>query len=638
VESLEMDGGWRWSVGLFANYSHDPFVVQSCDTTTTCSSATAVKLPNTNVVSDMITWDLLAAVTPRPWVQLGLRLPLSYVNGDGLNLTTGGPLNPTLHAFAMGDPDIEAKFRLWQAKRFPLTLGVAGDISFPAHSTSSTNFIGDASPITGAVRAIAEGAVGRFSYGVNLRAVLREDVTVGSNQSAANTTVGPELRYGAAVGVRVAKPLLLIAEGFGASGFSSSPGTESLEVDGALRLLLRDSAFALTAGGGGGVLSGVGVPTSRVFLGLGYARVLRDRDGDGVPDDVDKCPDQPEAHDDLYDGSGCPHVRDTDGDGIPDDLDKCPTEAETYNGFEDEDGCPDQLPDRDKDGVPDTVDKCPDAGGPDVIRVPNSPYYGCPDRDHDGTPDYLDKCPDHPEATDDLFDGSGCPHVRDSDGDGIPDEVDQCPNEPETYNGYKDEDGCPDKGPTTVEVTATGITIHDRIEFATGKDRIQGRTSYQVLDAVAGVLKGHHEILQLEVQGHTDSAGAAEQNRKLSQKRAEAVVSYLVAHGVEAQRLKAMGYGPDRPIAPNATAAGKQKNRRVEFSILLSAKSTASPTPATPGAPKAPTAPTPPQPAPPPTAAPPVKTPVPPAATKPTQPPKAPPPAKTPTSTPSLEL
>jgi len=572
VETLRMDGAWQWSAGLFMNYSHDPFVVNSCVSATTCGAPGAKALPQTDVVRAMVTWDLLAAISPRPWLQIGLRVPLSYVDGDGLNLTTGGPLSPSLQAFAVGDPDLEAKFKLFGGATSPVRIGVAADVAFPAHSTSSTNFIGDSTPVTGALRGILEGNLGRFEYGANLRAIFRESVTVGLNNTAPNTTVGSEFRYGVAAGYNITPVFEVLAEGFGATGFSSSPGTNSLEVDGALRLRLAGSAVALTGGGGGGVATGVGVPDARVFLGLAYAQVVHDRDGDGIPDNLDKCPDQPEAHDDLFDGSGCPHVRDRDGDGIPDSVDKCPDEAETLNGYQDEDGCPDTLPDRDKDGIPDKLDKCPDAGGPDVIRDPNSQYYGCPDRDHDGVPDYLDKCPDVPEPTDELWDGSGCPHVHDRDGDGIPDDVDKCPDQPETYNGYQDEDGCPDKGPTSVEVTEEGITIHDRVEFAVGKDKIEGKKSFDVLNAVAGVLAGHKEILLLEVQGHTDNTGAADPNRALSQKRAEAVVKYLTTKGVDAGRLAAKGYGPDKPVADNKTAAGRQKNRRVEFHTLNTTK------------------------------------------------------------------
>jgi OmpA-OmpF porin, OOP family len=82
-----------------------------------------------------------------------------------------------------------------------------------------------------------------------------------------------------------------------------------------------------------------------------------DRDGDGIPNDVDQCPDEPEDFDGFQDEDGCPDP-DNDGDGIPDASDKCPNEPEDFDGFEDEDGCPD--PDNDGDGVPDAQDQCPD--------------------------------------------------------------------------------------------------------------------------------------------------------------------------------------------------------------------------------------------------------------------------------------
>jgi len=415
VETLRMAGDWQWSAGLFMNYSQDPFVVNSCVTTTTCSSPSATKQITDDVVRNMFTADLLAAISPRPWVQVGLRLPLSYVSGEGLDLTTGGPLAQPLQAFAVGDPYLEAKFRLLGKPGSVLVLGVAGDISFAAHSGSATNFIGDSSPVTGGLRAIAEGQLGRFVYGANLRALFREDVTVGlnTNSDAPNTSVGSEFRYGGAAGFYVTPVFEVLAEGFGGTGFSSAPGSNSLEIDGAVRWL-PVSPLALTAGAGPGILTGVGVPAWRVFLGVVYTAGTDDRDHDGIKDADDKCPDEggPDViRDPKNPRYGCPDG-DRDNDGIKDSVDKCPDEPENANGYQDGDGCPDQLPDRDHDGIPDSVDKCPDAGGPDVIRDPHNQYYGCPDRDHDGVPDYLDKCPDEPEATDDLWDGSGCPHVH----------------------------------------------------------------------------------------------------------------------------------------------------------------------------------------------------------------------------------
>ena len=134
-----------------------------------------------------------------------------------------------------------------------------------------------------------------------------------------------------------------------------------------------------------------------------------------------------------------PSGPDRDGDGIPDAHDKCPDEPEDFDGFEDDDGCPE--PDNDQDGVLDKDDNCPNIPGP----VSNK---GCPtkkvgDRDHDGIPDDLDKCPDDPEDKDGFQDDDGCPDP-DNDHDGILDKDDQCPNDPEDKDGFQDDDGCPD--------------------------------------------------------------------------------------------------------------------------------------------------------------------------------------------------
>ena len=106
----------------------------------------------------------------------------------------------------------------------------------------------------------------------------------------------------------------------------------------------------------------------------GCPSTAEDSDGDGVPDTVDKCPDEPEDRDGFEDDDGCPDP-DNDNDGIPDNFDNCPNEAEDMDGFEDEDGCPD--PDNDKDGFPDAQDKCPMQ--PETLNG-NKDDDGCPDR------------------------------------------------------------------------------------------------------------------------------------------------------------------------------------------------------------------------------------------------------------------
>ena len=279
----------------------------------------------------------------------------------------------------------------------------------------------------------------------------------------------------------------------------------------------------------------------------------------------------------IYKEWGRPHAekkqegpKDTDGDGIPDDQDKCPNEAEDKDGFQDADGCPD--PDNDGDGIPDAQDKCPnDAEDKDGFQDAD----GCPDPDNDGDgiPDAQDKCPNEPEDKDGFQDADGCPDP-DNDHDGIPDAQDKCPNEPETMNGYQDEDGCPDEIPAKLK-KFTGVIqgINFKVNSA---DLLPG--SFSTLDKAVEVLKEFGD-LRMEIQGHTDDqpmgrGGKYADNTALSQARAESVKAYFVKKGIDDARLEPKGYGATQPIddpkglkGAKLTAA-RAKNRRVEFKLI----------------------------------------------------------------------
>ncbi len=181
----------------------------------------------------------------------------------------------------------------------------------------------------------------------------------------------------------------------------------------------------------------------------------------------------------------------------------------------------------------------------------------CPDLDDDGdgVPNKLDKCP----LEKGVAENNGCPDV-DSDGDGIPDRLDKCPNEP----GTAEYQGCPP--PKRAELQAGKIQIKESVYFDAGKATIQER-SHALLDDVAQVLQGHPEIKKVVVEGHTDNTGSKKINQKLSTSRAAAVREYLAGKGVATDRLESKGFGPTKPIASNKTAAGREKNRRVDFVI-----------------------------------------------------------------------
>ena len=194
------------------------------------------------------------------------------------------------------------------------------------------------------------------------------------------------------------------------------------------------------------------------------------------------------------------------------------------------------------------------AGGQQIADFVKKVFVGAMlDSDGDGVADAMDKCPGTPAGV--KVDIAGCP--LDSDKDGVPDYMDKCP---ETPVGLKvNASGCPI---TVLGAGATSWTFNN-INFETSKADIQS-SSYGILDEIAAAL-GADPQLKVVVEGHSDSSGPREYNMDLSQRRAQAVVDYLTGKGVSPSRLTAKGFGPDRPIADNATRLGRSKNRRVQF-------------------------------------------------------------------------
>lgn len=255
-----------------------------------------------------------------------------------------------------------------------------------------------------------------------------------------------------------------------------------------------------------------------------------DSDGDGIADKDDECPNEPGK----LEFKGCP---DTDGDGIPDKDDECPNEA----GLPELNGCPDS----DGDGVPDHKDECPNEFG-----LPE--HNGCPDSDGDGIPDHLDECPDlrGPKST------KGCP---DTDGDGIPDKDDDCPTVPGTAANR----GCPEE----VEEPKPSVEIFKVVYFNTNGSVVMSKYTKD-LNEVADLMKEYSDV-KVSVAGHADSRGDEGYNMRLSEKRADYVINYLVKKGIEKERLVKSFHGITQPAAPNDGPANWAKNRRVELKSVL---------------------------------------------------------------------
>jgi len=162
--------------------------------------------------------------------------------------------------------------------------------------------------------------------------------------------------------------------------------------------------------------------------------------------------------------------------------------------------------------------------------------------------------------------------MGDDDNDGVANKFDKCPGTPS--GTVVDGSGCPIKvqreiiKETKVVVTEADRKVVDEaiknLEFDLGKATIRAK-SYATLNKVAALLI--EKNFSLKLAGHTDNTGSMALNLRLSKERAESIKAYLVSQGANASRIEATGYGPNQPIASNKTADGRQKNRRVEFTL-----------------------------------------------------------------------
>jgi hypothetical protein len=427
ARGVRMGDQHSWSLALSANYGNDVFVIDNIDPTT-------LAVTEVQVVENQVTNDLMASYNPLYWMQFGLRLPLTFNEGDGVTAAGTANFANKLEDVALGDPELEIKARLYGQPNDPFAAGLGMFVRAPVgHAMAKDKFFGDKNPTFGG-RLIFDGAHGPLSLLGNVSYTFRTDAVV------SQTKIGNELGYNLGVGFAFSPVIRVLAEIFGTTNFTTTDGANSLEGGGALQITPTRTPLMFSAGATAGLAQGIGVPVARALLSVGVYFEPRERDGDGILDADDACPTASEDMDGYEDQDGCPDA-DNDGDTIADDADKCINDSEDLDGFQDTDGCPEK--DNDKDGLEDSNDRCPlepetkngfrdEDGCPDV-----------PDSDADGVSDKDDKCPDEAEDTDGFDDTDGCPDL-DNDQDGVPDAADECVDEAETKNGKSDTDGCPD--------------------------------------------------------------------------------------------------------------------------------------------------------------------------------------------------
>ena len=549
VQRPTVDGKLRLSGAAIVDYAHKPLVLRDGDGNTVGSIIRRRYTLNATVALAIVDRLLIHATLP------------ATLDQEGDSPRTGTTVFPSPSTSTAGDFRFGARLRLVGENDSPFQLAIAG--SYWAPTGNQDGYTSDGrSRVSPSL--VLGGLINDFLvWNVDAGLMFRRA------HELLTTPSGNELTFGAGVGVLAANKTVFIGPEVygstvinnGASAFhKSTTNAEAL-----FGVRWRPSPFVLGVGAGPGLTTGVGTPDFRIVGIIGLAAWGKeappppppsDRDGDGVLDTADACPDIPGVRTDDPKTNGCPVAApgDKDGDGIIDDKDACIDVPGVKSDDPKKNGCP---PDKDGDGITDDKDACPDVPG---VANEDPKKNGCPpDKDGDGIPDDKDACPDVPGVASDDPKKNGCP--ADTDGDGIPDAQDACPNDPGPADPDPKKNGCP-----LVKLTAKAIEITEQIHFEFNKARILP-DSDKLLTAIADVMKGHLELKKISIEGHTDNKGAAAYNQKLSQQRADSVMKWLTDHGIDKSRLVAKGFGMTKPIADNKTDEGREANRRVEFRI-----------------------------------------------------------------------
>jgi OOP family OmpA-OmpF porin len=474
-------------------------------------------------------------------VRLALNLPVAvYQDGDGGSLNGQRFAQPT--STTLGDLRLDADLRLLGQHGDPFTAAFGAQLHLPTGDRNS--YAGD-----GGVRLtphlLASGEIGSFAYAASVGFTYHAQ-----DEAYAGNPLGSDLVLGGAAGLLVAEKSVLVGpEVYGRTVVTDSNAVfarhqSPLEALMGMHVTLAD-AWRLGAGAGSGITRGFGSPELRLVASIEWAPQIaapplaapRDRDRDGILDAEDACPDDPGVRTTDPKTNGCPPP-------------------------------PPPIPpsDRDNDGILDAEDACPDVPG---VKTNDPKTNGCPppppsapsDRDHDGIPDADDACPDVPGERDPDPKKNGCPKAI-------------------VQHGL--------------------IQILDQVKFKTASADLLPESD-DTLGAVLKVMTEHPEIKRVSVEGHTDNHGGVAYNQDLSRRRAASVVKWLAVHGIDRARLSSVGYGQERPVDTNATEAGRQNNRRVEFHIAEGPGAqppagNPAPPSAVPAAPRAPANPTPKQP------------------------------------------
>lgn len=367
------------------------------------------------------------------------------------------------------------------------------------------------------------------------------------------------------------------------------------------------NGFFLSAGGGSGLVHGVGAPRARGFLQLAYLGMTEEHRRKQADLEMSKfplkaapavewsvlelkpnCPADPSQFDPEKNDPGCPKYYELSQ--IAQLRLVCPSKPEEFDPAVHDQGCP-KVYEMQKGlsaseyatvyvlAASGLAGKCPeDPAQFDPTRHdPSCPKFfelketvalvaNCPEKAADFNPEIHDPLCSKVYTLRQQFASKDVQAIRflskaDADGDGILDFEDRCPHLPGIPAAF----GCPEEEAAFKKGERLGTSVP--IAFAFNRAEVNAPIA-KALNEVAAVLLNHPEIQRVRIEGSADSVGTEEANLKVSRQRALNVKRFLEKCGIARERLKAIGVGARKPLAPNRTAEGRAKNRTATVIIL----------------------------------------------------------------------
>lgn len=582
---------WQFSTGTLGSFSYSPI---------------EEKNTGRKIIDKLWEQHFFGTIGLADWIETSIDIPLavwgSYIDPDAF-ITAKTQLKTNI-----GDPRFMVKAQVLDRDRYPIGLAIAPFVTIPVGKQQY--FIAE-SGVHGGGDVVLDARLGNYivvglnagvegGKGVNFR-----DIERGSFQ----------VRFGGGVSVAPASGFTITAEGFtrtSTNRFFKDKLHSPTEVIGGISCDIGKTGLRAYAGGGGGVIRGAGAPRFRAFGGLSYRLMLSkyiamDRERREmiaertaarrihkpeefkrqrmITDMKEKCPPPEQFNPEMHD-AGCPKYYELKE--VAELVIRCPANPANYNPAVHDAGCPkvytlklDMPEDEVKTiyamSMVELALRCPDT--PEQYRE-GVHDEACPKYyDLKLVSDLITKCPSRPEDYNPDIHDAFCPKVyvlqetygkegwvvvktmslSDVDKDTVPDLMDRCPAE----RGLTERMGC---SSAKVEVDGEILKTAQPIEFAFNSVEIK-RAMVPVLVEIAEALVANPSM-RLRIEGYADIVGTKRANRSVSQLRADRVKDFLVYIGVDASRLDAVGMGATNFVAPNETATGRARNRRVVFIIV----------------------------------------------------------------------